>query len=359
MMKKVKRFLVLLTCLAMVMGMAACGKPAEDDEVEVAKVKVTFMRGDVTLGTVEAESGKTLDSAFYTSYETADDATFLGWFGTPTYLEASKQDLASATFEEDTTLYGCFQSTQVAEDTRLWYIVGASSKGALAESSWAGSVDDTVKAKFQLVATGNATNEFSITIDLYAGDQFQIIHDWQWNEQHGFGYLEDYDTEQFANGGGLSGSDNGSNVNVMADGNYTITLTTNPDDAAMDKVVIVRNGDAKAAEEVVVEEPKFEVKENTGVKVKGSWVSDWSELKDLTKVSDGVFEITMELAAGTEVYFSVFEDDTDTGFGLKAENVADDASKALLKEAYNVTVAEDGTYTFTVDLNAYTISVTK
>ncbi|MBQ7360648.1 MAG: hypothetical protein IJW63_11220 [Lachnospiraceae bacterium] len=359
MMKKVKKVLVLLTCLAMTLAMmTGCGNGNANQD-EVTKVKVTFMRGDVNLGTVETEAGKTLEASSYAAYETAEDATFLGWFGTPTYLEASKQDLATATFSEDTTLYGCFQSTQVTEDTRVWYIVGASSKGALAESAWAGSVDDTVKAKFQLTATGNATNEFSITLDLYAGDQFQVIHDWQWNEQHGFGYLEEYDASQFENGGGLSGSDNGSNVNVVADGNYTITLTTNPDDAAMDKIVIVRNGDAAAAEEIVVEEPKFELKENTGVKVKGSWVADWSELKDLTKVSEGVYEITMDLAAGTELYFSVFEGDADTGFGLKAENVVDDASKALLKEAYNVTVAEDGTYTFTVDLNAYTISVAK
>ena len=39
MMKKVKRILVLLSCLAMVMGMAACGKPAQE---EAAKVKITF-----------------------------------------------------------------------------------------------------------------------------------------------------------------------------------------------------------------------------------------------------------------------------------------------------------------------------
>ena len=358
-MKRVKKLLVSLLCCSMLLGMVTgCGEQAASKE-EVAKVTITFMYGEETLGTAQADAGAVLDAATYSSYETMEDAAFLGWFGTPTYLEASKQDLATATFTEDTTLYGCFQSTNIAEDTRVWYVVGDSSKGMLAESAWAGTVDDAVKEKFMLVATGNATNEFAITLDLYAGDQFQVIHDWQWNEQHGFGYLAEYDEAQFANGGGLGGSDNTSNINVKEDGNYTITLTTNPDDAAMDKTVIVRNGDASAAQEVVKEEPKLEITENTGVKVKGSWVSDWSELKDLTKVSDGVYEITMELSAGTELYFSVFEADTDTGMGLKGENVVDDASKALLKDAYNVTVAEDATYTFTVDLNAYTISVAK
>lgn len=136
-------------------------------------------------------------------------------------------------------------------------------------------------------------------------------------------------------------------------------MTTNPDDEAQDGVAIVRNGDAAEAEAADVEEETYEIKENTGVKVKGSWVEDWSELKDLDKVSEGVYEITMDLAAGTELYFSVFEDDTDTGFGLKAENVTDDASKALLEEGYNVKVAEDGTYTFTIDLTANTIAVSK
>lgn len=353
--KKVKSLLAAVLCLTMTAAMmTGCGASKEAE-----KVTVTFMNGEETLGSAETEAGKVLDSSAYASYESAEDADFLGWYETPTYLEASLMDLATATFTEDTTLYGCFQSNNMAEDTRAWYIVGTSAAGTLAQTNWAADVDDATKELFRLQPTGNAVNEFAITIDLYAGDQFQIIHDWNWDGQKGFGYVKEYDENQIANGGGLSGNDNTSNINVNEDGSYTITLTTNPDDEAQDGVTIVRNGDAAEAEAAAVEEETYEIKENTGVKVKGSWVEDWSELKDLDKVSEGVYEITMDLAAGTELYFSIFEDDTDTGFGLKAENVTDDASKALLEEGYNVTVAEDGTYTFTVDLTANTIAVSK
>mgnify|MGYP002682571117 FL=1 len=44
-------------------------------------------------------------------------------------------------------------------------------------------------------------------------------------------------------GGSLGGSANTANVNVLVDGNYTITLTTNPDNPALDTVTVVRNSD--------------------------------------------------------------------------------------------------------------------
>lgn len=352
--KKFKKIVATVVCLTMAAAMTGCGASKEAE-----KVTVTFMNGEETLGSAEAEAGQVLDAAAYASYENAEDADFLGWYGTPTYLEASLMDLTTATFTEDTTLYGYFQSDDMAEDTRAWYVVGTSAAGPLALTNWAADVDDATKEQFQLVATGNAVNEFAVTIDLYEGDQFQIIHDWNWDGQKGFGYVKEYDESQIANGGGLSGNDNTSNINVTVDGNYTITLTTNPDDEAQDAITIVRNGDAAEAEEAPAEEAAYEVKDNTGVRVKGSWVEDWSELKDLEKVSDGVYEITMEIAAGTELYFSIYEGDTDTELGLKAENVVDDASKALLEDAYNVKVAEDGTYTFTVDLTENTITITK
>lgn len=349
--KAISKVLAVVVCFTMVMAMAVgCGS--------TKKVTITFMNGEETLGTVEVEEGKTLAADTYESYEKVDDAEFAGWFGTPTYLEASALDLTTATFKEDTIVYGCFKSTNVTEDTRVWYIAGTSEAGPLAESNWAADVDDATKAKFELKATGKATNEFALSIDLFAGDQFQFIHDWQWDDQMGFGFVTECDSAEIENGGGLSGSAETSNINVAKDGNYTLTVTTNPDDQALTKISIVRNGDASAKAEVKKDEP-YVVTEKTGVKVKGSWVADWSELKDLAKVSDGVFEIKMDLEAGTELYFSVFDGDKDTEIGLKGANVTDDASKALLESGDNVKVAKAGSYTFTVDLNANTIKVTQ
>ena len=61
-----------------------------------------------------------------------------------------------------------------------------------------------------------------------------------------------------------------------------------------------------------------------------------------------------------ELRFSVFEAGEDTGIVLKEENVADDDSNALLAEnGSNIQVREDGSYTFTVDLDAMSVSILK
>lgn len=353
--KKMKKILsVVLTVIMSAMMLCACG------EDEAADITVTFMNGEAELGKVTAKAGEVLTD--YAQFETVENAEFLGWYETPTFLESSLKDLSTATFEADTVLYGSFKNTNVAEDTRLWYVVGAGTSPVLSASNWAGSVDDSVKADCQLVATGNATNEFAITLDMYAGDQFQVIHDWGWDGQKGFGAFTTIDETQMENGGGLGGSAATANVNVLMDGNYTITLTTDPDNAAQDTLTIVRNGDASAdaADIEVEEEPAYVVNENTSIVVKGSWVSDWSENKDLERV-DGTntFKITMDLDAGIELYFMVWDSGEDTGLGMNGSNVADDGSRALLEDAYNVKVLDAGTYTFTVDADKMEISVTK
>ncbi len=354
--KKMRKLLGLILAVTTVMMMiCACGnEPAEEE-----KITVTFMNGETQLGQVTGTKGAVLED--YAQYETVEGYEFLGWFETPTFLESSKKDLTTATFDKDTTLYGSFKSTNVAEDTRSWYIVGAGASPVLAASSWAGGVEDSVKETCQLKATGNATNEFSITLDLYAGDQFQIIYDWQWDGQKGYGCFTTVDDTQMANGGGLAGSDDKSNVNVIMDGNYTITLTTDPDNSLQDTLVIVRNGDTTGEkEDVSTEEPSYTVSEATGIVVKGSWVSDWSENKDLARVEGtNTFTITMDLDAGIELYFMVYDNGADTGLGMNATAVTDDASKALLEEAYNIKVKDAGSYTFTVDADTMTITVTK
>lgn len=355
--KKFKKFLgVLLAVTTVMMTFGACGNTAKEE------ITVTFMNGETELGKVTGAKGEVLTD--YEQYEAIEGFEFLGWYEAPSLLETSKQDLTTATFEEDTTLFGSFKSTQVAEDTRVWYIVGTGASKELAASNWAADVDDSVKEACQLKATGNAVNEFAITLNLYAGDQFQIIHDWSWDGQKGFGYFTSIDETQMENGGGLGGSDSTANVNVIMDGNYTITLTTDPENELQDTLTIVRNGDATEQAEAVAKAEEstssYEVTDATGIVVKGSWVSDWSENKELTRVEGtDQFTITMDLDAGIELYFMVFDNGADTGLGMNATAVTDDASKALLEEAYNIKVAEAGTYTFTVDAGTMTITVTQ
>ena len=344
---------VVLVCTAVVLSVCGCGTASKAEAVTV-----TFMNGDTQLGQVTATAGEKL--ADYAQYETVDGFEFQGWYETPTLLETSKKDLTEATFDKDTTLFGSFKSTQVAEDTRLWYIAGTGGNPNLAASNWGADVDAAVKEACQLKATGNVTNEFSITLDLYEGDQFQIIHDWAWDGQKGYGCFTSIDDSQMANGGGLSGESSKSNINVIMDGNYTITLTTDPENELQDTLTIVRNGDATAEAKAPEEEKTYEVSDATGIVVKGSWVADWSENKDLERI-DGTnrFSITMELAAGTELYFMVYDNGEDTGLGLNASAVTDEASKVLMEEAYNVKVAAEGTYTFTVDADTMTITIEK
>lgn len=352
-----KVFGIILATATVMMSVCACGDSSETEKKEIV---VTFMNGEQELGKVTANAGEKLTD--YEKYETVEGAEFLGWYETPTFLETSKKDLKTVTFDKDTVLYGSFKSTNVAEDTRLWYVVGTGTSRELAASNWAASVDDSVKESCQLKPTGNNTNEFAITLDLYEGDQFQVIHDWSWDGQKGYGCFTTIDATQMENGGGLGGSDTTSNVVVVMDGNYTITLTTDPDNGLQDTLSIVRNGDANVAADEQPTEPEttYEVTDATGIVVKGSWVADWSENKDLTRVEGtNNFTITMDLAAGTELYFMVFDNGADTGLGLNGSAIIDDASKQLVEDAYNVKVRDDGQYTFTVNAETMTITVTK
>lgn len=353
-----KKFLAVTFVVATaLMSLVACGGTKD----KANEITVTFMNGETELGKVTAKSGETLKD--FEKFEKVEGFEFLGWFETPTFLEPSKKDLATATFTEDTTLYGSFKSNNVTEDTRKWYVVGGGKSPVLVGSGWAGdeNTSDAAKEACQLKPTGNATNEFSVTLDLFAEDKLQVIADWKWEIQKGFGAFTEMDETLFENGGGLAGSAEKSDLIVKVDGNYTITLTTDPDNSAQDTMTIVRNGDPKETPE----EPKdpaedYKVSEATGIVVKGSWVADWSENKDLTrKEGTNIFEITMELDAGTELFFMVYDNGVDTKIGMNSTAVVDEASKALLAEGHNIKVAEAGTYTFTVDAEALTVVITK
>lgn len=357
--KTFKKVLGCILATTVMMSICACGGKKDEAKETKEEIVITFMNGDDKLGEVNAIAGEKISG--YEKYENIDNFEFLGWYETPTLLESSKKDLSKVTFDETTTLYGSFKSKNVAEDSRKWYIVGTGTCPELAASNWAADVEDSIKESCQLKATGKATNEFSITVNLYEGDQFQVIHDWSWDGQKGFGCFTSVDETQMVSGGGLGGSTATANVNVAMDGNYTITLTTDPDNELQDTLTIVRNGDATAVEEKPAEpETTYTVGETTGITVKGSWVSDWSDIKELTReAGTNKFTITMDLEAGIELYFMVYDNGKDTGLGMNSTAVVDNASKALIEDSYNIKVINAGTYTFTVDADTMTVTVSK
>lgn len=368
--KKMKKMISITTATILVAAtMVGCGNANTDTmngetgvTKETEQITVTFMNGEEQLGIATAMAGELLNEADYTEYENNVDAEFQGWFETPSFLESSRKDLKTTVFEESTTLYGSFKSMVVEADTRAWYLAGTSSKGTLQKNNWANSgVEESVREKFRLEETGNVQNEFEITIDLFAGDQFQVIHDWAWDGQKGFGCFTTIDTNQMENGGGLGGSSSTSNVNVLMDGNYTITLTTDPNNEAMDTLVVIRNGEALLAPEEDVKEEVYEVSENTQLMIKGGWVADWSDIKELEReAGTNMYHITLELEADTEVCFMVYDNGEDTGIVLKEQNVTDEDSKAYMKSnGNNIQVAEAGSYSFTVDADSMSVTLEK
>lgn len=342
---------------------AACGQSTQTQDLETdpaAQCTVTFMNGEEVLGSAVATMGELLPAADYEAYENQEGMEFVGWFETPSFLESSQKDLSVDAITKDTTLYGSFRNTNVAEDTRVWYLAGTSSGGPLAASNWGNeSVAEADREAVRLQPTGNQVNEFSLTIDLYNGDQFQVIHDWAWDGQKGFGRFTQIDETQMESGGGLDGESSKANVNVIMDGNYTITLTTDPDNEALDTLSIVRNGDPTQAQSEL-ETTVYTPSESTGVMVKGSWSADWSDLKELTRTEGNMFSITMDLEADTELCFMIYDNGEDTGLILKDSNVTDQDSRALMAEnGNNIQVAKDGSYTFVVDADNMTVTITQ
>ena len=239
-----KELKVVLMCVLTVISLWGCGKDSNEETKESKDITITFVNGDAQMGTITVKANEKISEDVYGKYEEVEDADFLGWYETPGFLKSSAKDLSKDTFSKDTTLYGNFKANNITEDTRVWYIVGTSSTGSLLVSNWAAaSVAEADREQFKLNPTGNATNEFAITINLYEGDQFQIIHDWAWDGQKGHGAFTELDETQMESGGGLSDDTSKSNVNVVMSGNYTITLTTNPDNEAQDTLTVVRNGD--------------------------------------------------------------------------------------------------------------------
>lgn len=367
-MKRISRrlsvLLVFVLCLSL---FSACGK-SDDKE----KYTLTFYNGETVLGTVDVEEGATLDKADYEAYENLDGYVLKGWYGSASFLDESALDLTTATFSKDTNVYGDYRSTNVTEDTKSYYIVGESKKkGALSDSSWAGStVEDSVKENYLLTRTTEGLNEFTITIDLYKEDMFQIVADWAWDTQLGYGYIASPDDSIVSTGeGGLNADTKKSNIQIGQDGNYTITLVTDPDNDAANEITIVRNGDATVALDDVVEEETTTAEvvttltgDDPNVRTKGSWKDDWSDIKKLDKV-DGTnnWTITMDLDAATELCFSGYDGDTDTGLIMKEPNVKDDASKALITstDGNNIKITDAGNYTFTVNGDTLDVTITK
>ncbi len=353
------RLITLLLVAAMAISLFAGCQP----EAKEVKYTVEYMDGDTVLKTEEVvEGGKA------TSWTpTKDGQTFVGWFATPTKSVAFDFDKAII---ENTKVFAGFSVYE--EDTREWAIVGSGKGDLLLSSNWGKVIADAHK----LQKTGD--NEYSITIDLYAGDEFQFAINTSWHHKRGYGYLETVKdaagNEAFTGSGGIGETAaKGQNIKVAQDGNYTITLHTHPGDdyydesnanyseankevfnlSDFDKITWVRNGDAAELSSTI-----------TNFYIKGAGITLWGDLyNDATgfaKVGD-THTLTIYLKADEEFMFtSLVTENGVSAVGseyIKFENL-DEASKALFTGSGNIKATKGGTYTFTYNETTKVLSAT-
>ena len=355
-MKKMKWISLLLVAAMAISLFAGCAK-------EETKFSVAYMDGDTVLKTEEVVEGGTAAEWI----PEKEGQTFVGWFATPTM---SVEFDFSKPITENTKVFAGFSA--YAEDTRTWAIVGSGKGDLLLSSNWGKVIADA----HILEKTGD--NEYSITIDLYAGDEFQFAINTSWHHKRGFGYLETATdasgSEVFSGSGGIGETAaKGQNIKVAMDGNYTITLHTHPGDdcydennanyseankevfnlSDFDKITWVRNGDPAELSSSV-----------TNYYIKGANITLWADLYNeatgFAKVGD-THTLTIYLREGEEFMFtSLVTENGASSVGseyIKFENL-DDAGKALFTGSGNIVASKGGTYTFTYHETAKVLSAT-
>ena len=328
--KIVKALFGGIACATVAFTLASCGEDAtttgttqtQTTAPDVQYFTVTYYDGDTVLKTEKVEEGKKATS--FTPEK--EGVKFIGWYGTPKFTH--KYDFTKKV-TGDISLFACFKNATYTEDTRTWYILGNGSKGLLKQSGWGTTINDSMMLTKKDV---EGANVYEITLDLYEGDEFQFGINSSWHNQRGAGYLVStlYEgTEYVVSASGLAKDTRKSNIKVAVEGNYTFTLTTNPNedyydtkDASytsenreafnyndFDEITYTYNGAVKG-DDVVVPEPDLE---SYQLIIKGtmtSWEPSSRYDSENLKVS---FNYTF--AKDDEFGFAWFKDATDTGWG--------------------------------------------
>ena len=362
-----KRMLALLTIgvlLVAAMGFAACGGGKDKT------YKVSFMDGTTVLKTVEVKEGETVER--YTP--TKDGGyQFVDWFATPS--KNHTYDFTTA-INSDVQIYAGF--TLYKEDTRTYYIVGSGTSELLLSSNWGKVLTDEHK-----MTKSADKNEYKLTCDVKAGDQFQFAISTKWENKRGFGYLSSLKTPDgktaFSGEGSVyDDSSKGSNIKCELSGNYTFTLKTYPNEdyynessssyteaerevyniGTYDKIEWVRNGDV-VNDTVTV----------TDFHIKGAKITNWKDMFNVnTRMvrSGSNYTMTIYLKEGEQFMFtsrvSVTKDgettySTGTDY-IKAENLTAESKAFIEGETGNMTAKASGTYTFAYDGTTKKVAVT-
>ncbi len=186
-MKKFLSILALVMSLVMCVSMfAACGDKDGADTTAAStedanKVTVTWYNGTKELKTEKVEKGSKVTNW---TPEAGEGETFDGWFAEASKTTAFDFDKA---ITENTDIFAKFSSNVYVEDTNAYYAIGGGS-GTLKDVSWdhAKGAEKTPFVK----ADDKTANIYTLTMTLYAGDQFQICYGGAWDGQTGIGFIK-------------------------------------------------------------------------------------------------------------------------------------------------------------------------
>ncbi len=367
-MKRTVKLLGLLSVVAMIVLSMVIFVACDNNDVPTVKeYTVTFYDGESVLKTETVKEGEKAT----TWTPSKDGYTFEGWYATPNFSHAFDFDAA---INENKSAFAQWSSAQQSVDTREFYILGSGTSQILSASNWGKVFDDTTK-----MTKAADKNEYTYTVDLQVGDQFQFAINDSWHNQRGFGYLKTLTLEDGTvafSGTGTLGENAAYRMNIKCElsGNYTFTLTTHPDDDTyetnnasysesnkesfninpLDSITWVRNGDVSTTTNVV-----------TTYYIKGAQITNWKDFYNSSTqlvAENCVHTLSVYLKEGDEFMFTSLNTiDGEASVGteyLRGSNL-DDASKAYVTTAGgNMTAKANGTYTFAYNESTKVLSIT-
>ncbi len=365
-------FMVLLSTFVSIFLLTACGRSNSATEPTVSKdpdsskeniektlYTVTFydMDGNTELSKEEVKEGEAVSE--YTPQK--DNYIFMGWYATPSLTH--KYDF-STPVTADTKIFAGFLENK--EDTRSFAVVGSGKSPVLVTSNWGTVIGDK-----QILTKEADKNVYSITMDLYEGDEFQLATNTSWYDQRGAGYLTTTSQdkiEYFAGSGGnyQSAEAKKANIKCLKAGNYTLNLTTYP---GADVYDTENSNYTEATKEnfnsnpydtiewVYNGEPKEAVTDvKTSYYIKSSITTRWNDVykdKYRFKEVDGLPVLTIKLAKKEEFLFTstVKTGDTESVGNdyVKFSNIKDKNSLEFVEGSTsdNIIAKAAGVYTFT------------
>lgn len=378
-----KKVLGLLMTAALTISLAAgCGTTGSDstgngteaaaDSSSTTAYTVTFYDsdGETVLSSAEVEEGGYAEE--YTP--TKDGYSFTGWYATPQLTHAFD---FSAAITEDTSVFAGFAS--YSEDTRSFAIVGSGTSPLMIASSWGNVINDEHIMTKEDSADANV---YTITLDLYEGDEFQFAINSSWEDQRGYGYMTTNEidgVEYFTSSSGLGDADTKkANIKCSVTGNYTFTLTTYPAEDLYDTDSTTYTEETKenynySLYDTITFTYNGEAEETTADSItdyyiKGSIITGWEDVytDDLKFTeADGVYTLTIALEEGDEFLFTTLVTSGDTSsvgnIYVRYSNIAEDDADSLAlvsgSEGDNLIVNAAGTYTFTYDSSTEILTV--